>query len=59
MDNSKIVKLLLDPFSDVCDCLQNILDNQNYFLHHVYLIHQTLFSGVLKKKQEKEKEKHR
>lgn len=55
LDKLKTVNLLLDSFSNVCNGLQNILDNQNYFLHHVYLIHQTLFSGFLKKKQKREK----
>lgn len=44
-------KLLLDAFPNVGHFLQNVLDNQYYFLHHMYLIHQTLFSGFLKKKQ--------
>lgn len=48
-DELKMVKLLLDPLSDVCNFLQNVLDNQHYFLHHIYLIHQTLFPGFLKK----------
>lgn len=48
-----MVKLLLDSLSDVCDFLQDVLDSQHYFLHHMYLIHQTLFSGFLKKKTKK------
>ena len=45
-----MVKLLLDSLSDVCDFLQDVLHRQHNFLHHMYLIHQTLFSGFLKKK---------
>lgn len=46
-----MVKILLDSLSDVRDFIQNVLDNQHYFLHHMYLIHQTLFSGFLKRKK--------
>lgn len=46
-----MVKLLLHSLSDVCDFFQNVLDSHHYFLHHMYLIHQTLFSGFLKKKK--------
>lgn len=42
-------KLLLDSLSNVCNFIQNVLDSQHYFLHHMYLIHQTLFPGFLTK----------
>lgn len=45
----KMVHLLLDSLSNVGDFLQNVLDCQNYFLHHMYLIHQPLFSSFLKR----------
>ena len=45
---NEMVELLLDSLSDVRNFFQNILDSQYYFLHHMYLIHQALFSGFLK-----------
>ena len=47
MKKNEVVDLLLESLSDVCDFVQNILDDQYDFLHHVNLIHQTLFSGFL------------
>lgn len=46
---SRKFKLLLDSLADVCNFLQNVLDDQHDFLHHIYLIHQTLFPSILKK----------
>lgn len=54
---SRKCKLLLDSLSNVCDFLQDILDNKHHFLHHMYLIHQTFFSSLLKKKRERENKK--
>lgn len=44
-----MLEILFDSLSDVGDFFQNVLNGEYNFLHHMYLIHQTLFSGFLKR----------